>query len=335
MTLSQTATLTKQIITLTIIAIVLGTVSFIGYKIWYAYYLAHLPPVEEKPDLKFGILPSPEFSNSTVSSSNFSYSIDTVTGGLPKLGVDAGFDKLIKVYFITKTFTTLLSAERAQILADKLEIKASPQNLSASKYVFTSDDKNLDVDLDTGNFAYQQTIKSPSADSLEEDTKLISNFKTLLTNLDVFKQNLNSGRNKVNHLENNIAEISIWPNGIDGKPIMTAEFNRSSINATVIKNALSIDNYLSINFIYYPIDTSTYSTYPLKTPDQALEDLKSGKGSVVIEPAKPQVSITSVYLAYFLGASYSPYLLPIYVFEGPQFASYVPAIIEQYQSPAR
>src|SRR3989344_5818948 len=103
MTLSQTAILTKQVITLSIITIVLGTVSFIGYKIWYAYYLANLPPIEEKPDTKFGKLPYPDFPVAGVSSYNFSYSIDTTTGGLPKVGTDAGFEKLIKVYFITKS----------------------------------------------------------------------------------------------------------------------------------------------------------------------------------------------------------------------------------------
>jgi len=143
MTLSQTAVLTKQIITISIITIVVGTVSFIGYKIWYAYYLAHLPPVEEKPDTKFGLLPALEFPESTVSSANFSYSIDTSTGNLPKIGIAAGFEKLIKVYYVTKTFATLLSAEKSQNLAEKFGINNPPQILSETKYLFKESDKTL------------------------------------------------------------------------------------------------------------------------------------------------------------------------------------------------
>lgn len=332
MTLSQTATLTKQFIVLSAITLVLGITGFIGYRIWYANYLANLPIVEEQPDIKFGTLPIPEFSKTTVSSSNFSYSIDTVTGGLPKVGIDAGFEKIIRVYFVTKTFASLLSPERAQGLAEKFNITNPPQIITDTKYLYSRDDKSLNVDLDTGNFEYLKKIATPSAENAEDDSKLISDFQKNLANLGVLNQSLTTGRTKILRGENTLTQISIWPNAIDNKPIMTAEFNKSLINAQVIRSAESLENYTSLNFTYYPIDTSTFATYPLKTTDQALDDLKFGKGSIVVEPSKPQVSITSVYLAYFMGQSYSPYLLPIYVFEGPQFVGYVSAIGEQFQA---
>ncbi|MCL4365698.1 hypothetical protein M1437_00535 [Patescibacteria group bacterium] len=81
MTLTQAATLVKRLVIFSAVTLFLGLGSFIGYKIWYAYYLAHLPPVEEKPDIRFGLLPPVDFPKSNVTSSNFSYSLDTVTGG--------------------------------------------------------------------------------------------------------------------------------------------------------------------------------------------------------------------------------------------------------------
>lgn len=338
MTLTQTAVLTKQILTVGILALFLGISSFIGYKIWYQYYISHLPPKEEKPDTKFGLLPPPEFPRVAASSSNFSYSIDTVTGGLPIVGVDKGFDKLIKVYFVVKTYASLLSSEKSQNLAEKFNITVNPQILSETNYLFRDQDKSLNIDLDSGNFTYQKIATLSGEQTLEDEDRLISDFKGMLTNLGVLKPDLTNGRAKVVFIKDsgsNLAQISIWPAAVDEKPIVTEEFNKSLINATVYKSASLIENYLSLNFTYYPIDISTFAIYPLKTSDQAFNDLKSGKGVVIIEPPKPNVSITSLSLGYFLSSSYNPYLLPVFIFEGPGFAAYVAAISEEFQSPAR
>jgi len=337
MTLSQTAIVTKQIITISIFAIVLGLVSFIGYKIWYAYYLAHLPAVEEKPDTKFGLLPSLDFSQGTVSSSNYSYSIDTSTGNLPKIGQDPGFEKLVKVYFVTKTFASLLSSEKSQALAEKFDIKVAPEILSETSYRFKEKDKTLTVDLDSGNFVFKREATLSAQASLDDDSRLVSDFERNLENLGIFKEDLKKGRTKVLLLrpETATAQISLWPASIDSKPIQTPQFDSSLISATVYKSADDLKNYLSLNFTYYPIDTSTYATYPIKSAQQAFEDLKNGKGVVTIEPLKPNVSITSIYLGYYLPENYSPYLQPIFIFEGPHFASYVPATSEQFQTPAK
>ena len=82
------------------------------------------------------------------------------------------------------------------------------------------------------------------------------------------------------------------------------------------------------------IETSTFATYPTKTAETAFDDLKQGKGVVVVEPDKPKVSITSVYLGYYLAENYNPYLQPIFVFEGPNFVAYADAINEQFKAGA-
>lgn len=335
MTLSQTALLTKQIITFSMLVIILGIVSFIGYKIWHSYYLAHLPIIEEKPDTKFGILTVPDFPQTTASSSSFSYSIDTQTGNLPQLGIDPGFEKLQKVYFVNKTFATLLSSQQSQNLAEKFNIATSPEILSDTDYRFSDTGKTLTVDLDSGNFIFERQATPSGNEALDDDTKLVSDFKNMLQNLGVLKDDLNSGLSKVIKLKPNVAQISLWPTSINGKPILTPQYDVSLVNAKVQKSADNIENYLSLNFSYFPIDLSTFATYPIKTSEQALEDLKSGKGIIAVEPPQSNASITSVYLGYFLGQSYSPYLEPIFVFQGPHFVAYVSAIKEEFQTQAR
>src|SRR3989344_3090663 len=336
MTLTQTAILAKQIITLTSIALVLGIVSFTGYKLWLSYYLSTLPPVEERPDNKFGLLPDPDFPKSLVSSSNFTYSLDTKTGGLPKIG-DAGFEKIVKVYFIVKSFATLLSPEKSQTLSERFDLNITPIILSETRYKFERQEKSLLVDLDTGNFSYLKQASISATLGVNDDNQLVSDFKRFLDASGYLKEDLREGRTKVVLLKNDQgqlspttlrseavgAQISLWPKPIDSKSIFTADFNKALVSATVLNSAANLEDYLSMEFTYYPIDLTTFATYYLKSADEAFEDLKQGRGAVILEPKKPQVSISSLYLGYYLPQSYTPFLQPIYVFEGPDFVAYV------------
>lgn len=344
MTLTQAAILSKHTITLTILALIVGILGFIGYRVWYSYYLSTLPKVEEKADLKFGVLPKLDFPASSVSSSNFSYSLDTKTGSLPKIG-EKGFEKLIRVYFITKSYATLLSPERSEDLARKFEIQTPPKIITETQYNFKENSKNLLVDLDTGNFIF--TNEATASGQLDNDNKLLSDFTNFLNTLGYLNDDLKMGRTKVVllkpdgeklspiNLESEAigALISIWPKEIDQKIIFTPIFNEALVNATVLSSAQNLANYLSINYTYYSTDTTTFATYPAKSAELAFNELKNGEGVVVIEPTNPQVSIRSVYLGYYLSQNYSPYLQPIFVFEGPDFAAYVPAISSEYLNP--
>lgn len=339
MTLTQTAILTKQSIKFAAVAAVVVTVSFIGYKIWYSYYLSTLPPVEEKPDTKFGKLPPPNFPKTLVSSSNFSYNLDTTTGSLPKIG-DEDFEKIIKVYFVIKPLASLLSSQRSQSLAEKFDITNAPQILSETNYSFRSGGKTLSVDLDSGNFTYINLISPPSNVQLDDDNKLIVDFKSILANLGVLKNELREGRSKVvllrssgaNYIPTTVrteaisAQISLWPKDLDKRSIFTSDFNKSLVNAQIFESSSNLENYLFINFTNWPVEERVFATYPTKSPDDAFNDLKGGKGAIILEPEKAEVSITSIYLGYYLSDSYTPYLQPIYIFEGPQFVAFVSAV---------
>ena len=86
-----------------------------------------------------------------------------------------------------------------------------------------------------------------------------------------------------------------------------------------------------MNYTYYDVDLKTFGTYPIKTVSDAFKDLKVGKNTVLIKtPTSGQVSLRSIYLAYYQSENYTPYLQPVYVFEGENFAAYVVAIPNDY-----
>lgn len=338
MNLTKAARITKKAMIFTVIAITVGLSSWIGYTYYYYnIYLPSLPKPEVKPDVKFGILPQQKFDNTSVSSSNFSYSLDTPTGEVPK-----DLPKIMKVYFAQAGNTTFLSPDRARDLALGFLFPNGPERVTPTQYKFTDDQGGeILIDLNTGNFKFQRSETTPSAQLVKvpfiSEQKLVAEFRSYLAG----KVSLIGlgGRNKAifdkkNPEESTIAKVSIWPGNIDEYQVMTPKYEESSIRAVITSFRDPAHKYKSLNFVYWPVDTATYATYYIRTAEQAFIDLKTGQGSVVLSPSNmSRASITSVYLAYYQQEEYTPYVQPIYVFEGQDFMAYVPAISQEYLAP--
>lgn len=343
MTLTQAAIITKRGIIIFFALVFLGIAGKVGYGIWYSHYLSTLPPVEEKPEMKFGSLPSAVFPKAEVTSSNYSYSIDTTTGNLPQT------PKLMKIYFLPVSGISLLSSDKSKKLAASLGFSIGPDKISQTLYKYTDDSNGyLTIDLSNGNFHLQRQTATAKSDlasaksdlatasaqienSQFDSSALQKNFKDYLSGKDLLPKDLDNGKINViysnnNKEDSNFAEVNLWPSEVDKIPIITAIFNKSLVRAIVNKSTDKVNRYTKIDYTYWPVDITTSSTYPIITAEQALNDLRSGKGYISIEPKNAQVSITSVYLAYYQTEEYTPYLQPIFIFEGPHFVALVPAI---------
>lgn len=347
MTLTQTATLVKRVIFFSAIAAILSIISFVGYSAAHKFYLSRLPEPEVRPDTKFGKLPPADFPQSLVPSSNFTYTLDTVTGNLPKLDQDPGFEKIVKVYFVNKPVATLLSPERSAAFAAKFGITTPPQVLSELVYRYYQDDKTITIDIDTQNFKYANVNVPPATELLPDENSLISGFKGVLGSVGALKKEFEEGSAKVTFMkmengeivptnarsEARYAHISLWPKPIDNKVINFPKYNVSLISALVSQSSGRLDDYLSIEFTYWAIDTQTFATYPAKPIEVAFDELKSGQGTVITQPPISQVSITSISPGYYMSGNYKPYLQPVYIFEGPQFVAYISAIDNSFIAP--
>jgi len=330
MTLTQVAIITRRGVLTFVALLILGTVSAIGYRVWYDYYQSTLPPVEEKPDLKFGTLPKIAFPKSVISSSNYSYSIDTETGSFSQM------PKIIKVYFIPRAnVVSLLAPDESQKLAARFGFNSPREVLNPTTYQYKDNKNNLfTIDLISGNFNYQKQNATPSAKIdpvFIDQNQLVDTLKGFLRGNGVLNDDLASGRNKVIYNKNtpnnsNSAFITLWPSDLDGLQIVTSSSSAGLINATVTNTNNELNRFPILNYIYWQIDKTTFATYPLQPIENAFAQLQSGQGYVTQVPQNAKVSITKNYLAYFESEEYSPYLQPVYVFEGPNFTGLVPAI---------
>jgi hypothetical protein len=339
MTLTEASALTKKGI---IVSILTLFVIFLGWGAWHLYYnyvyLPGIPPVIEQPTIAFGPLPQVAFPESNIASSNFSYSLDTETGGLPE-----DTPRLFKVYSVAQLATDLLALDRAKALAGSLSFNKTPQAISATQYKFI-DDLNggeLIVDLDTGNFKFRRNVATGSGENFErvedfiDDARQGQTFKSFLSSKGLLKEQLSGGETVVSYnnavkKNSTLVTVNLGQERIEDYPIVTPKFNESLIKATGNANRSSDRKYLSLDYIFWPIDLENFGTYPIKTATEAFEELKSGGGYIAVEPRNSNVSLSEVYLAYFLSEQFSNYLQPVYVFEGTGFAGYVPAIKSEY-----
>lgn len=91
----------------------------------------------------------------------------------------------------------------------------------------------------------------------------------------------------------------------------------------------AVYNHQNINL--EPADQEQPATYPIKTAEEAFEELKSGEAYIAAYGGgDDQILIDKVYLAYFAGKERQEYLMPIIVFEGQNgFFAYVSAVKEE------
>jgi hypothetical protein len=330
-TLTDAALLTKKVLIVSTIMFVLILIVWGGYS-YYMNFIYVAPVIEEKPTLNFGLLPKLKVPASATTTSNYSYSLDTETGDLPK-----DTPKLMKVYPIVPLATDLLALDRAKNLSTNLGFGSSPEMMSVSQYKFNSPTGGqLIIGVDSGNFKFKKPLASDSTELADtedfiNEEKLASDFKNFLASNDLLKDQLAEGRTKVEYdnfikRDSKTALISLWQIDVDKYPIVTQNFKDALVKATVSKYRDEQRKYISLDYIFWPIDLDNPATYPIKTYSEAYEELTNGQGLIVVEPNSPRPSITKVYLAYYLSEEYPSYLQPVFVFEGSDFTALIPAI---------
>lgn len=86
-------------------------------------------------------------------------------------------------------------------------------------------------------------------------------------------------------------------------------------------------------YYHFPISADKSGTYPLKTSEQAWEDLQSKNGFIVSLGDNPEgnIIVRRIYLAYYDWGQYQAYYQPVLVFEGDNgFLAYVPAVTAEF-----
>lgn len=308
-----------------------------------------LPKKETPPTVSFGKLPPIDFPDVTATPSA-SYVLDTLSGTFP------AFPDQEPVYSITQPQPGLLDLQNAKALVPSLDYPNEPQALSDVLYQWTSPNppfKVLTYNILTHDFTLTSSYATDpdviAATNLGDTNSAINAGKSFLQGFTAYPNDIDETKTQTTLYSINgttkalqpaislstaqVIQVDYFQRDINKLPIFYPVPNHSLINV-LVGSGTSNDTVVTANVSIKSI-TSDSGTYPLKTADQAFQELQTASPSAYIaaasNPPVDTVHIRQVSLGYYLGQKPQLYVMPIYVFQGDNgFYAYVSAVTDAW-----
>lgn len=341
MTLTATAFYTRSAIkygTLLVIFIILARI-FWGFG--YAIYLRVFPPPPPPPTVAYGRMPKLIY---TPKEYKYSFTLETTTGELPKLPSQA------YVLLMPKNSVSFLDLDEATKTARALGFNTIGIPLSETIYRFEKPDvpSYLDINIVNKTFSVNYRLKeSPELLNTRPRStdEALSAAKELLSQARLYTPDLATGTTSFEFLkveppklnsalslsDANFVRVNFFRKSYGELPVVTAAKKSGNVWFIISGSQSRGNQIIAGEYHYFPVDENKKSTYPLKSAQDAWNELISGKGYLAQESTTSKVIVRRVYLAYYDSGQAQGFLQPVYVFEGDnEFVGYVPAITSQY-----
>lgn len=340
--LTYTAYVSRKLIKFGSIGLVAFAILWMGSKAAItAYKAAH--PVYVAPTIKYGILPKIVFPDKTFTKKNFTKELQN--DAFPT------FKDQAKVYVVYRSNRSFLALEEDTKTAIELGFPNAPVEIDTNIYEFkNSSNQTLTMNIADGSFKlsypYQtdQLLLTPEkVPNKNEATETASSF---LRSAGKLSTDLENGEKIVTfwkistdgikaveaQSEANAVRIDFFRQNVDTDfKIVSSEPNRAAVSILVSGSSVADKRIIEVSYKYSPVDRESFSTYPLKTVDQAWIELTEGNYWPASDVSVNNVVIRDASLAYFEPVSLTNYMEPVYVFEGDGgFVAYVPAIDSKY-----
>jgi hypothetical protein len=341
MSLTYTAHVSRKIIKyggLGIVAIaILWSLGTLGYKVYRSIRPPYTPPT-----IKYGNLPRIVFPSKEKKKKSFSFEFANDT--IPS------FKDQSRVYIIYRPNNSFLALEKDKETAKKFDFEGEPKEIRSGIYEFkNNDNKTLRINVLDGSFRMtypyleDQMLTSPkrmpskseviniASAALKGGSKLTEDLENGVKEVAFFKIENNGLRPANSQAEANVARVNFYREKLDELDIISKNIDQASVTVLVSGSDVSEKKVLEIDYKDLNIDRESYSTYPIKSTEEAIADLNSGNYWPVSDVVNEKVVIRNVYLAYFEPVTLTNYLQAVFVFEGDNnFSAYVPAVSDQY-----
>lgn len=343
-TLTETAYLSRRIIKYGILLLIFLIVLRIIWAVGYRVYRTIVPPKAPSPTVAFGRLPALPFPEKD--RDKFSFSLQTPTGELPELPLS------VNVYFMPKAVASFLDLENATSLARSLGFTGEPRALSETIYRFEHQDAPASIDMNIVNKTFSLNFNlsaSPELFNVRPDSTetALGAVRSFLSRGGLLSGDLAGGEAKFEFIklsppnlvpaislsEANFVRVNLFRQDYDSFPVLTPGRNKSDVWFLVSGSSSRGRQIIAGEYHYFPVDLERSATYPVKTAQQAWDELLSAGAYIASTPTsgESQITVRRVYLAYFDSGQAQEFLQPIVVFEGDDgFSAYVPAVTAQY-----
>ena len=343
MSLTYTAYVSRRIIKYGGVFVGGFTLLYIAISAGIAAYLAAHPPYTP-PDVKFGILPKTVFPEKKFEKKIFTAELPN--DAFPK------FKDQAKVYVIVRPDNTFLALDQDTRTAKELGFANKPNEVRYGVYEFKNESLNqtLTMNVLDGSFVLKYPYESDqlllNPERMPSQEEAITIAKGFLSGAGKFPTDIVEGERLVSFWkigfdglksvtslsEANIIRVDFFrENFSDGTKIVSSQVNSASVSVLVSGSQAEGRKIVEVDYKYANIDRELFSTYPIKTAEQAFNDLKNGNYWPASDVDNSSVTIRKMYLAYFEPISLTNYMQPMFVFEGDgKFVAYVPAVTEKY-----
>ena len=341
--LTQVAIVSRKIIRYTIYLIIFIIIGKITLDVATRIYRHYFPEPPPPPTVRFGKLPSIPFLDTKVPE-NLTFELQTPDGKLPK------FPTQLTVYLMPKPVSTIKSLDTAKQKAVSLGFNPNGRELVETVYLFrhNTSPASLNLNIVTGIFSISYDLNSkptviqnipPNPDGA---TTLAKSFLSRAMSLPADISGpvtteyikIQEGRfvTTSSLSDANITKVNLYRKNFNDLPSVTGKFKQANIWFMFSGAREGGDQIIAAEYHYFSLDENKNGTYPIKTSNDAWEELKSGKAYVVNSGTNTgNIPIRKVYLAYYDAGQYTEYYQPVVIFEGDNnFIAYVPAITSEF-----
>lgn len=309
----------------------------------YRYFLPKEAPA---PEAKFGALPKLNMATAKISGQP-EYILEISNKDMPQ------FSDRAYVYSLTEPRANFLAEQETTNLAQELQFDANYVRLDDATFKWTDGQRQRTL---TANIVKKDFILSTDPDRLTtiannsntiaildaEEKALqfiksnnlmsgidLDNMFTFSVVSDVLQGNIRESQTTTDRSK--LIKVNVYRNIAEGEnnyPILSRN-PRDSLTSIFVTGATEPEDMPNMNFVYWPANYDNKSEYGLSPINAVWDTIKQGNG--VISYLKTEnsdyydapknlslskVYIRRIYMAYYEQRDYTPYLQPIYVFEG-------------------
>lgn len=346
-TLSKTKREAQLIIKWGGISLAIILIFLIGIKLATSIKNSLTPP--PPPAATFGKLPQIPFPSQE--EENIHYSLDTLTGFLPK------FSDRAKVYRITTNPPTLLALNNTQAKVAQIGFKSNGVRIAEDIYQWVDQESDLQRRIIINIFLSDFTLSSPylvtpslqmlgDSDNLNGENKAVNLAVSFLSGISLLPNDLDQEKTRTTlySIKNSeliptskisnakIAKVDFFQKDKDSLPIYYERGTSSTISFLIGKEN---DRLKAVDARYFHKNISEiFSEYSIKSIDTAFTELKKGKAYISSKPENvTEIAVKNVLMGYYIGETQQNFLMPVFIFiDNNDFIAYVSAIKDEWIS---
>jgi hypothetical protein len=353
-TLTETAQKVRLAIKYSIFGFVAITTLWFAAGAAIRYYKALNPPPPPLPTVDFGLLPAIQFPTET---GRPALELELPKGQIPP------FPDRMRVFFAPTKRSGFMDPKKAIATANKLDFLFKPDQPTETYYVWRKQDilnSRLEMNIISGHYsltrAWQNNPALLSLNNFVSDDKVIYDVVNFLQRAGLAHADA-VGNEKIRYLKASGGDLVSALSLSDAEFVQVDMFRnpykvinketdevleeysfyrpdpeKGLIRTIVSGSTNAREQIISQEYKYTKVDYANFGTYPIKTGEEAWQELQQGEGFVTIgSPTSGTLKIRRILLGYYDSDLTQSYAMPIYVFLGDKnFVAYVSAIKNEW-----